>query len=253
MTLSPPKSRRRWLQYSLRTLLVVTTLCAIACSWLGVKLQQARPQREAVAALEKLGALVFYDWQYDAQGISLPSPQPPGRLWLRRVLGDDFFQSVHTVELTNRDITDAGLENIGADLKHLECLSQLQWLDLSGTPITDSDLTYLTALSQLQRLDLVSTDVTDAGLEHLKCLNKLRVLNLARTQVTDAGLEVLTCFGQLKGLSLNDTRVTDAGMEHLRSLSQLRDLLLNRTQVTDTGVRNLRAALPKCNVFHLIR
>jgi hypothetical protein len=40
MEASEPK--RRWFQYSLRVLLVFVTLCAILCSWLAVKLRQAR-------------------------------------------------------------------------------------------------------------------------------------------------------------------------------------------------------------------
>ena len=49
-----PKPGLRWYQYSLRTLLVVVTLFAIACSWFGGKLQAARRQREAVAVIEKV-------------------------------------------------------------------------------------------------------------------------------------------------------------------------------------------------------
>jgi len=40
--MTTPKPTRRWFQYSLRTLLVLVTVCAIPCSWLGVKVQQAK-------------------------------------------------------------------------------------------------------------------------------------------------------------------------------------------------------------------
>jgi hypothetical protein len=56
MTVAKPKLR--WFQFSLRTLLVFVTLCAIPCSWLAVKMQQAKRQREAVVAIEKLGGFV---------------------------------------------------------------------------------------------------------------------------------------------------------------------------------------------------
>lgn len=49
-----PKPKLRWFQYSLRTLLVIVTLCGIPCSWLAVKLQQARREHEVAAAIEKL-------------------------------------------------------------------------------------------------------------------------------------------------------------------------------------------------------
>ena len=59
---------RRRFQFSIRSLLVLTVAVALPCSWLGVELRQAMRQREAVAAIEKLGGMVFYDWQCDADG-----------------------------------------------------------------------------------------------------------------------------------------------------------------------------------------
>jgi hypothetical protein len=217
--LSPPKSRRRWFQYSLRTLLVVTTLCAIACSWLGVELQQARRQREAVVALEKLGGTVRYDWQFDTQGYGLPSPQPPGQPLLRRLLGDDFFQSAHAVYLNGTQVGDSGLENFKG-------------------------------MSQLDALFLNDTPVTGAGLEHLLGLGKLRRLHLSRTQVGDADLKHFEGMSQLEELYLDGTDVTDAGLLQLKGLNRLEVLFIGRTQVTDAGIEKLQSALPKCSIYH---
>jgi hypothetical protein len=55
---------RRRLQYRLRTLLVVVTLLAVPCSWLGVEMRAVKRQREAVAAIEKLNGRVVYDWEF---------------------------------------------------------------------------------------------------------------------------------------------------------------------------------------------
>ena len=49
------KPRRRWFQYSLRTLLVLMLLACIGMGWIAVKLQQVRRERAAVAAIEGLG------------------------------------------------------------------------------------------------------------------------------------------------------------------------------------------------------
>ena len=52
---------RRRVQFGLRTLLVFVTLCAVVCSWLAVRIKQARRQAEAVAATrQKLDAGVRY-------------------------------------------------------------------------------------------------------------------------------------------------------------------------------------------------
>ena len=45
---NPSKPRRRWFQYSLRTLFVLVT---VLCVWLGVTVERARKQREAVVVL----------------------------------------------------------------------------------------------------------------------------------------------------------------------------------------------------------
>ena len=42
------KPRRRWFQYSLRSLMIFVLFWSLACSWLAVKMQQARRQRAAV-------------------------------------------------------------------------------------------------------------------------------------------------------------------------------------------------------------
>ena len=54
------RSRRRWLQFSLRGFLVVLT---IGCVWLGWQTERAREQANAVKAIEALGGVVQYDWQ----------------------------------------------------------------------------------------------------------------------------------------------------------------------------------------------
>ena len=60
-----PKSRRRWLQISLRTLLILMTIVSGAFGWLGLKAKQAREQRFAVAKILELRGDVYYDYQHD--------------------------------------------------------------------------------------------------------------------------------------------------------------------------------------------
>lgn len=84
------KSTRRWFQYSLRSFLILVTALAI---WLGVVVNRAREQREAVKAIEALGGFAQYDWQY----IEPSTDEPPGPAWLRRIVGDDAFQRVKYV------------------------------------------------------------------------------------------------------------------------------------------------------------
>ena len=170
-----------------------------------------------VAGIEKLGGEVAYDWEFDAKGFVLGNPQQPGPSWLRRLLGKDLFQSVIAVGFVYTQVPDKGME-------HLEELTQLQKMYLTGT------------------------QVTDAGLEHLKGLAQLQVLTLSGTQVTDAGLKRLKGLSQLQALYLNNTRVTDKGLEQLKGLSQLQAFYLDGTRVTDAGLEKLQEALRNCKI-----
>jgi len=57
-----PKPRRRWLQFSLRTLIVLMLVLGAGLGWFAREVQKARAQREAATAIEKLGGSV--DWGY---------------------------------------------------------------------------------------------------------------------------------------------------------------------------------------------
>jgi hypothetical protein len=138
-----------------------------------------------VEAIEKIGGVVTYDWQYNSSGDFLNTAQPPVAAWPRSIVGDDFFASAYGVGLAGTKVTDAGLKS------------------LCGLPA-------------LQSLSLRDTEVTDAGLANLRGLTALQCLGLSWTQVTDAGLEGLRGLTALKVLSLYDTRVTDAGVKRLQ-------------------------------------
>jgi hypothetical protein len=258
-----PKSKRRWYQYSLRTLMILVTLFAVACSWFAVKLGQAKRQREAVEALIKLGAFVGYDSELNSDGFMLiRGVKTPGPEWLRKVLGDDFFKTVTYVNLTGSDVTTdmrgilvahgsishPSLEVTKAGLEQLEVLKQLRTLRLSKTQITDAELEHLIELKQLRVLFLDETNITDTGLKILKGLKQLQYLYLDGTHVTDDGLEQLKKLNKLQNLELGNTKITDAGMVHLKGLKQLQILWLDNTQITDAGVKDLQKALPKLKI-----
>jgi hypothetical protein len=258
------KETKRWYQYSLRALLLVVTLFAFLCSWLGVKIHQAKKQRKAVEALQKLGAGVLYDYQLDAYVQNNPIPQQPAHPWLKNLLGEDLFLSVdyigvpknfnddglqyldaipniETISFSESQITDAGLDRI----KHLDRLSSL---NLNYCGISDKGLQNLKTLTQLQILYLYDTQITDAGLENLKELKNLRELYLSSTQVSDAGLKHLTGLSKLQYLFLNKCKISDSGLKSLEGLKRLEILELRDTSVSKKGVMDLQRALPECGI-----
>ena len=229
---APLKRKRRWLQFSLRSLLVFTLLCAIAASFLGRKIERKRREQAIVDAIRGQGATVYYDY--------VGGLEPSGPVWLRSLLGKNFFNEVIDVAADGRrDPYDNWLVN-------LKELPELEILSLSYTEPTDAGLVNLNGLTKLRALYLDGTQVTEAGLVNLKGLTKLQQLDLRETHVTDAGLVNLKGLTQLQSLSLDGTYVTDAGLAELKGLTRLRDLSLHNTAVTSAGVSELQKARPMC-------
>jgi hypothetical protein len=102
----------------LRTAFVVLAVFAV---WLGVIVNRAREQREAVRAIEALGGRVIYDWQQS----SMFDASPDGPAWLRQVIGDDYFQTVVGVYILGSDADAA---------RAIPYLQQLPDLELIAFP-----------------------------------------------------------------------------------------------------------------------
>jgi hypothetical protein len=67
----------------------------------------------------------------------------------------------------------------------------LQYLQLSGTRVSNAGLVHLRALAGLKVLWLYDTPISDAGLVHLRGLAGLRVLNLRSTLTSAAAVDAL--------------------------------------------------------------
>src|SRR3954462_10794348 len=82
------RPKRRWYQFSLKTLLVVLTLLCIGPgSYVGFEQNKARKQKAAVKAIERISGFV----QYDKSMAVRPAA-------VRQVLGDETFGNVNLVQ-----------------------------------------------------------------------------------------------------------------------------------------------------------
>src|ERR1700676_1787169 len=93
----PPKRNRRWYQFSLRSLMIFTLICAVCAGWLGKKIHQKRREREAVHAIVKAGGDAWYDQQRPNKRSG--RSEPSGPRWLRNLLGENFFREVKEIDL----------------------------------------------------------------------------------------------------------------------------------------------------------
>ncbi len=254
---SPPPYKRRWYQYSLRSLLMLVTLCAFLCSWLAVKIEQGKRQKAAVDALRAKGFTITYDYEVDRDGKPLPNPVLNVPQWLRGWLGDDCFATVVGVDAPFGTMF-GGLggfhlycDATEEDLRPLAELPRVKFLQLGGARIGDSALRQIGNLSELDHLELASTKITDAGLVELKAFPKLRELDLDDTEVTDGGMADLLRLDRLEDLRLSQTRVTDGGLAMLQNLKTLKRLSFAAaefTRVTHEGVAKFKQARPDCKV-----
>ena len=146
----------------------------------------------------------------------------------------------------NPSMTDQGIKNLIG-------LSHLVRLDLNeAVCITDTALDYISQLTNLHYLNIGSTNITNHGLAYLEKLPSILQLDLCACQgINDDGLKhvgkmlsssALNCWGC--------TRITDAGLGYLLALRLLEKLDLTYCcQVTGEGVKLLVNGLPVLKWF----
>ena len=171
--------------------------------------KEGKGQKEAIDWLMKLGQSCRYDWEVGEDGNPLPNRQPRGPVWLRTLLGVDYFAAVVRV-------------------------------DLVGSQVTNHELKHLNYLPQVQKLYLIHTDITDAGMEHLAGLTQLQTLHFVTANVSDAGLEHLKGLTQLQSLCLMETQITGSGFKHFKGMTKLRELTLttHRSRMLGWNISN---------------
>ncbi len=269
---SAAKPRRRWLQISLRTLLLLIALVAMAAlsaSWYEAPF---RRQRAAMAAIEQAGGSYY--------------AAPGGPAWLRRMFGEDAFRNITLVNI-------AACDDPLAYIDHVAGLPAIETLVVGGSAFTDEHLKRLHGLTTLSGLVLDCTEVTDEGLAALgNALPSLEIYQSERRaivalsklggslqtktnfdhprieklvgrqwfdealhlsfrqagfsnsapfgQCRDADLALLKKLTRLRTLLLDNVPITDAGLEHLAGLKRLQSLALQRLpDVGDAGLAHL--------------
>jgi len=196
MPTSKPKPILRKLRFTMRTMLVVTTVIALVIAWLNHNYHRAFQEaafveelRAEIAHLQTATDLKYkpfdkilkltYDYQHDSSGNFLPNAKPRGPTWLREWLGEHLLDRVHTLEintLEDSDLEDTpfycsirspALAGIGK-LKSLKKLALLAHLENDG----------LQALNQLGDLETLYIACPDSGLrlDSISKLNKLKHL-----------------------------------------------------------------------------
>ena len=121
---------RRYLQFSLRTLLLAVTVFAVC---LGVLCREARIQEDIRARVQVLGGRADYFHELEHYGSCFyrpaSTPNPRRLAWLTDFIGRDFFYRVFMVNLDGTNAADEDLEAISR-------LRGIQRIRLVGTRVT---------------------------------------------------------------------------------------------------------------------
>jgi hypothetical protein len=260
---SIPMPKGRWLQFSLRRLLISITVIGLL---LGFVLREPLRRHWAIAHLTERG------YRLDAQG---------GRNdlieWLDIKLGESAltepFRYVRGVEFSTRanDIIRSA-ELTTDDLAVLSILPEISYLEFHTPSLNDDRLAYLSHLTNLEELFIFEAQIRGPGLSHLVALQKLKTLQIYTTSLTDDGLAQIGRMHELKAiailygdisddglkhlnglvdlenLGLLHMGISDAGLVHLQGMTQLKELYLWGTKVTPAGVADLQKVLPNCRI-----
>lgn len=131
------------LRFSLRTILLITSVCAVLCGTIVPPLiERVRMQR-----LVRTGVQIY--------------TEPRGQFFLRHLFGDGLFERVVYIHLDDPNIDDNWLE-------HLKQFPYAEVVSIKSSKITDAGLARLAGLPKLLSLNLVDTKVTSDGIASLR-------------------------------------------------------------------------------------
>ena len=272
--LFPLPSSRRWLQFSLRTMLVLTL---VSSAWLGRFVDRARRQKQAIdLILEEDGGVIYQhevkaDVDADAwlEGTrdALDLDAAPAPAWVCRSLGEEYFLRVVCASLWRHAADDVAAQRLidlpwleelhlrgfrGRDFSQLEGVPGLRrvFIGSNGAGIR---LGHLQASRKLEVLN-VQGRFSDADLEDLEQFAALRELDLSSPSLTDQTLRRIAKLPRLEYLRFSSPGITDAGVKALSTMKRLKTLKLSdpivKSRLTDETLKHL-AALPRLEYLHL--
>ena len=219
----------------------------ILAVFLGWRVNRARQQARAVAAVQKNGGWVHYDYEFVGGNLT-KGAEPWAPRVLRSMLGDEIFQEIEQVSLVYDDSSGTRYDNKDFTthddlLAQLTSQSGIKTLLLHGTQATDEGLKHIGKMTSIEALYFWdATSITDAGVAHLAGLKNLKRIHISRSQITDKSLVLLSRLPMIEELSLQEGHFSDNGFLRLKGQNTLEQLATGRGsfEVTDAGLIHLK-------------
>lgn len=227
--------KRKWMQFSLRSLVLLTTFVAVI---LGLVNAYVLPYRQEQLLLAELR---------NGRGFSAKT-EDVGPRWLGWLGCGKYSQRVVSIEIGNW-FSDEDLPKL-REFRQIRTLVYTNGFLENGAEyygpapypvdrlVNDERLAHLTSIRSLENLSIADSKITDEGLATLQLLPRLRCLDIKGNRITDNGLESLTRFPRLRQLTIKSYKITDQGLMHLGKLKQLESLTI-QASVTDAGIGRL--------------
>jgi len=213
--------RQRFTRFRLRSLLLMVCLVAMLLSLWSNK---ANRQRRAVNVIHDYGHVVYWhEFPYrdlhdlkpgEARLVDY-SARPVGSILLRRLLGDDYFQTVRLVSFSPTD----EVMNVLSDLP------EVNHVDLDGFRLTDEGFRKLATV----------TDLEDLSIENA-------------TNLSSDSMSILEQFKNLKTLTIKHTPIDSRFIKFIANSKSLRQVYLYGTQLTKEDEKRLRDMLSHATV-----
>ena len=222
-------------------------LVLIFAVFLGWRVNKARQQRRAVAAVQEYGGWVHFDYEF-VNGKLTPGQEPWAPQWLRRMLGDEYFREVSYVSLVydsqgGKRVEIANFKPCDKLLEQLATQTGLRQLLMRSTQATDEGLKHVGRMAALEKLYIWdATSITDAGVAHLAGLKNLAIIHIDSSGVTDESLLLLSGLPRIEILALQSSKFSDQGFLRMKGQNTLKALWTGQgnCQVTDAGLAHLR-------------
>lgn len=223
--------KRRWYQFSLRTLVVVMLLVSLVLGYWGYARRRAQRQWEAVRVIEAAGGYVSLYKELLEDPFSDDSLTSDLPNWRKRLGIECPAVTAIEVSLFNQSGKDI--------MPYLRDLPQLKEIILHGDWLDDEGMKGLSGCTNLIHLDIESDQITDAGVLGIAGNKNLQKLRVSSEQLTDRGIAVVAQLPKLRSLVWPSANTTGNGLVHLRSHPQLTYLGICVTVDSDIGFEHL--------------
>ena len=192
------------------------------------KIAKIEATREAVLeSLNRLGNEASFPVSSWAKERSIPTPRDESRASHPSA---HFRRSAANSQSSSNGVRYVSGIYRDREVVHLQHLSSLKMVTLSGLEVTDNCVADLAKVPQLESVTFMRCSVTDAGLAQLPKLTKLQRIGLSGESVSAAGLRHLGEVPNLSSIAI----FTPVGSDELRVLSglPLRSLYLSEVAMS---------------------